>query len=356
MHSRFLTSLIFSVLGIGFNPGASANTFPIGGGIGITSINLSEPVTIKANFDDWETNELKRGNRLYSKHVARVGAHINRFQIGYSKHLYYYLNFSNDTARLHFLERNGRADNHKATYNIHLEANNAEAEGMYLGYDFSWNGLTVGATLTYLKLQDLYYGKAFGFFDPAQTLDNNTYIVIDYAYPEDRIFEREVAPPEGSGLTLDIRLRYQWREHSARLAINEAYSNLYWNTAPGSLIEGNVNNLINNNEAAIRFSHFRTRFHQTLPIHTEAQYRYRLNTRFGTGLDYEKLDNKKWWKWVGDWYMTDKWTGSLLWAPRDGIFGVQVEHPNFLIGLESDSSDYRKSHYLKLQLLARIIF
>lgn len=343
-------------LSIGFSAGATAKPFPVGGGISITSINLSEPVTIKANFDDWRTDNLKPGNRLYSKQVARVGASINRVQIGYSKHLYYYLNFSNDTARLHFQEQNNHLDKEKETYDIYLDANNAEAEGMYLGYDFSWNGLTLGATLTYLKLQDLYYGKAFGFFDPAQTFNNNTHIVIDYAYPEDRIFERDVAPPEGNGLTLDVRMHYQWQEHSARLTINEAYSDLYWNTAPGSLIEGNVNNLLSNGEAAIRFSHFRTRFHQRLPVHTEAQYRYRLNTRFSTGLDYEKLDSKKWWKWVGDWHITNNWTGSLLWAPGDDVFGVQIKHPNFLIGLESDSSDYRDSHYLKLQLLASVMF
>src|SRR5690606_39253867 len=208
--------------------------------------------------------------------------------------------------------------------------------------------------LTYLKLQDLYYGEAFGFFDPAQTLDNNTYIVIDYAYPEDRIFEREVAPPEGNGLTLDIRAHYQWQEHSARLMINEAYSDLYWNTAPGRSIDGNINNLRATTDAAIRFSNFRTRFHQSLPIHSEAQYRYRLNTRFSAGVDYERLDNKKGWKWVGDWHMTNNWTGSVLWAPTDDIFGVQIKHPYFLIGLESDSSDYRKSHYFKLQLLASV--
>lgn len=356
LHIHSFSALIIATLTVGLNSTAIASPFPVGGEVSITSINLSEPVTIKANFDDWETDELKPGNRLYSKQVARAGVRINRFQIGYSKHLYYYLNFSNDTARLHFLERNDRLDQDKNTFNIHLDANNAEAEGLFLGYDFSWKGLTVGATLTYLKLQDLYYGEASGFFDPAETLDNGTYLRIDYAYPEDRIFEREVEPPEGNGLTLDLRAQYQWQAHSASLAINEAYSDLYWNTAPGSLIEGNINSLRTNNEAAIRFTNFRTRFHQRLPIHTEAQYRYRLNPQFGAGVNYEKMDNKKWWKWVGDWHITNSWTGSILWAPTDDIFGVQIKHPNFLIGLESDSSDYRESHYLKLQMLARVLF
>lgn len=335
---------------------ASANTFPVGGEISITSINLSEPVTIKANFDDWETDQLKPGNRLYSKQVARAGARINRLQIGYSKHLYYYLNFSEDTARLHFLERNDRLDQDKSTFNIHLDANNAEAEGLFLGYDLSWRGLTIGATLTYLKLQDVYYGQAFGFFDPAQSLDNQTQIVIDYAYPEDKIFERDVAPPEGSGLTLDMRVQYQWQAHAVSLVFNEVYSDLYWNTAPGSRIEGNINSLLSSNEAAVRFSNFRTRFHQRLPIHTEAKYRYRFNSQLGVGMNYEKLDDKTWWKWVGDWHIANNWTGSLLWAPSDDIFGVQIQHPNFLLGLESDSSDYRESHYLKLQMIAKAVF
>jgi len=117
---------------------------------------------------------------------------INHFQLGYSKQLYYFLNFSSDTARLHYLERNGDADQEKGVYNIRLDANNAEAEGMYLGYTFSWKDLRVNTILTYLNLQDLYYGQASGTFDPAVTTDNDTNILIDYAYPEDKIFDRDV--------------------------------------------------------------------------------------------------------------------------------------------------------------------
>lgn len=334
----------------------AASPFPIGGEISLNSINLSEPVTIKANFDDWETDELKSGNRLYSKQVARTSVILNRVHIGYSKHLYYFLNFSDDTARLHYLERNGGLKQEKSTYDIYLDANNAEAEGLHLGYTASWRGLTVKTTLTYLNLQDLYYGEAYGLFDPSETMNNQTRITIDYAYPEDRIFERDVDPPEGNGVTIDVNLRYEWRDHLVNLDIGEAYSDLYWNTAPGSRIEGNINRLLSSNEAAIQYSHFRTRFHQRLPVHTELSYRYRLQGRFGTGVDYEKLDRKKWLKWVGDWHINNQWTGSLTWAPEEHIWGLRIAHSNFLFDLETDDTDYRKSHFLKLQFMARLVF
>lgn len=335
---------------------AIATPFPIGGELSISSINLSEPVTIKANFDDWETDELKPGNRLYSKQVARTSLILNHFQIGYSKHLYYYLNFSNDTARLHYLEQNGGLGREKGTYNIYLKANSAEAEGLHLGYTVSWRGLTVKTILTYLTLQDLYYGEASGFFDPAGTLNNQTNIVIDYAYPEDKIFDRPVDPPDGNGVTLDINVQYEWREHHVNLNIGEAFSDLYWNTAPGSRIEGNINRLVSNDGPTFQYSHFRTRFHQRLPVHTELSYRFQLEERFGTGVDYEKLDRKDWLKWVGDWHINQHWTGSLTWSPEDHIWGLQIAHPNFLFGLETDDTDYRKSHFLKMQLMARLVF
>lgn len=334
----------------------AASPFPIGGQINLSSINLSEPVTIKANFDDWETDEFKPGNRLYSKQVARTSLILNHVQIGYSKHLYYFLNFSSDTARLHYLEQNGGIKQDKSTYDIYLDANNAEAEGLHIGYTASWRGLTVKTILTYLNLEDLYYGEAYGFFDPAQTMDNRTNITIDYTYPEDRIFDRHVDPPEGNGLTLDISLNYEWGKHFIDLDIGEAYSDLYWNTAPGTRIEGNINRLLSDDEAAIRFSHFRTRFHQRLPVHTQLSYRYRFQERFGAGVEFEKLDQKDWLKWVGDWHISNRWTGSLTWAPDDEIWGVRIAHPNFLFDLATDDTDYRESHYLKLQFMARLVF
>lgn len=328
-----------------------ANAKPsFGTEVNISSISLSEPVTIKTNFDDWETDEeLKPGNRLYSKQVARAGFTINRVHLGYTKQLYYYLNFSHDTALLHYRERNN-IKHDKTTFDIYLNANNAEAEGFYLGYTVEWKGLSVNATLNYLDLEELYYGEAFGFFDPAETASNRTEITIDYAYPEDRIFDRPVDPPEGTGITLDLNIQYSWREHSFAALIGEAYSDLYWNTAPGSRIEGNLNSLLSDDEAAIRYSHFRAQIHQRLPVHTQLHYRYRLNPQFSAGLNHEKLDNKRWTTWAGDWHITPKWTGSVLWNPDDSIWGLQIKHPHFAFGLASDSSDYRKSHYLKLQL------
>src|SRR5690606_10013934 len=158
------------------------------------------------------------------------------------------------------------------------------------------------------------------------------------------------------GITVDIEVHYSWQEHNFTAVIGEAFSDLYWNTAPGSRIEGNLNSLLSDNEAAIRYSHFRTRFHQRLPVHTELQYRYRINSDFSAGLNYERLDRKSWTKLAGNWHITPKWTGSVLWDPNDSIWGLQIQHPYLVLGLESDSSDYRKSHYLKLLLNARVAF
>ena len=180
--------------------------------------------------------------------------------------------------------------------------------------------------------------------------------MIDYAYPEDKIFERDVAAPQGNGLTLDISASYQWHNHEINLDIGESFSDLYWNTAPGSRIEGNINRLTSSDEATVRFSHFRTRFHQRLPVHTQASYRYQFHARFGAGVNYEKLDTKEWLKWAANWHIDEQWTGSLLWSAEDDLVGFELTHPNFLFALESDDTDYRKSHYLKLQLLARLLF
>ncbi len=347
-------SFTAGLVGLGFSICAAGDAQRFGGGISVTSINYSEPVSIKANFDDWETDAFKPGNQLYAKQVARAGVSYGNLEVGYSKHLYYYLNFSADTALLHYLERNRRLAQNKDRLNLYLNANNAEGEGVYLGYKLKWRNFEVGAKLTYLSLQDLYYGEASGVFDPAPSLANSTQISIDYAYPEDRLFERPVEPPEGNGVTLDLHLQYQWGEHYFAADIGEAASDLYWNTAPGSRVEGNLNDLSISEDAAVRFSHFRTRFHQRLPVHTEVQYRYTLLPQLSAGLEFQQLDDKRWGKLAAHWRFGENWVTSLKWAPADSVWGLRLQHPYLLLDLETDSADYKKSHYLKLLLGLRV--
>lgn len=318
--------------------------------LAVHSINYSEPVTLKANFDDWRTDDFRDGNRIYSKHVARVGAGADGLIIGHSTNLYYFLNFSADTALLHYLDKNNRLSQHGEALDLHLNANNASGQGLYVSYTHQWQNLEFGARLNYLQLDDIMFGEAQGDFDPGKTLTNNTNLMIDYAYTEDTLFDRPVPKPRGSGMTLDVFFNFQWRQHLMQLQIAEAWSRLEWDSVAGSYIEGDLGNLQNRSDAAIRYRHFNGRFSQYLPVHTELNYRYTLLSDVALGFEYESLDRQDWQKLVATWHAPFDVRASLKWSPEDGIWGLHIQHPYVIWALETDSSDYRESRYLKLTL------
>lgn len=320
----------------------------------VTSINFSEPVTLKANFDDWKTEDFRTGTRIYSKHVARFGIGADGLTFGHSTNLYYFLNFSADTARLHYLDKNNRLDQQDEPLDLFINANNARGDGLYVGYTHQWRGIEVGARVNYLQLNDIMFGEAEGYFDPGKALTNNTSLMIDYAYTEDRLFDRDVPDPTGRGFTIDLSLKVDWRDHLLQVQISEAYSRLKWKAASGSYVEGSLSNLQGSEEAAIRYQHFRGGFSQYLPVHQELRYSYRPIAQAAMGFEYETLDRQQWSKIVATWHAPFQLAASIKWAPDDSIWGLHLEHPNVVWILESDSANYNKSRYLKFSLQGRL--
>lgn len=328
----------------------------VGVDIQIASINHSEPVSLKANLDKWRTDEFTPGNRVYAKQVARMGLSYREWSFGYSKNIYYFLNFSEGASQLLYMERNNQLRQQQEPLDIYFRANSAGGQGAYLRYRRQWRNLEMAATVTYLTLNDLTYGEGEGLFDPGKPLANNTQLVIDYAFRKDRIFREPVEPPEGRGLMVDLQASWHWQSHRVDLSVEEAYSSLRWNTAAGSRIEGDFQDLQIRDDAVVKYSHFRAKFEQTLPMHTSLSYRYRSPWGWSVGTEYEQLDRKAWRKLVADWHLLGSWTASLRWTPEDAIWGVGLQHPYLLMSLETDSLDYRQTHYLRAVAVFRAAF
>lgn len=322
----------------------------------VTSINYSEPVTILGNWHRWRTDFFTPGNRVYAKQTARTGLSYRDWAFGYSRNLYYFLNFSEGASQLLYAERNGQLRAQQEVLDVYFRANNASGQGAYLRYSRQWGNVELAATVTYLTLSDLTYGEGEGVFDPGKPLANNTHLVIDYAFRKDRIFREPVAPPKGRGLTLDLQLGWYWQGHRLDLAMEEVYSRLKWNTAPGNRIEGNFRDLQLRDDAVVKYSHFRAQFDQTLPVHTLLSYRYRLPWSISLGVEYERLDRKDWRKLVADWHLLGEWTASLRWTPEDNLWGVGLQHPYLVFSLEADTLNYRRSHYLRGVAVLRATF
>lgn len=318
----------------------------------LRSSNRSEPVPIKANFDDWQTEDYRSGKKLYAKQIARSGLTYGDFSLGYTRQLYYYLNFSPDTALLHYLDKNNQLDDFKGRLALGLTANNAEGEGFYIGYNRKYGDFNFSATLSLLSLRNLMLGEATGVFEPGETLQNSTNIHIDYAYHEDKILDRQVQPPKGRGGTLDVAAGWQRGDHRVFMEIEELYSLLQWDRAPASVINGSVDALSSGDQAVLRYRHIYSRIRQHLPSQSRAGYSYAWQGRYLLGLEWEQVDHQSWQKLMIGVRGSGWGQARLTLAPDDKILGVVLDTPLIKFSLESDSLNARESRVLNFSMFA----
>lgn len=319
----------------------------------LSSLNLSEPVPIKENFNDWQTEKFKPGKRIYTKQLARMGFSTANYSFGVSQHYYYYLNFSEDTALWQYMEKNDLLELYKEELELSLDANHTYGRGVYLSRSFSWKEpswgeFSINTTLSYLDLKKITYGTLEGLYDPHLDLDNNTHFTLDYAYSEERLLDRDVEPPSGKGLTLDLAIRWQWQKHLLEANIEELYSSMRWRSAPASKITGDVGNLSQREEGVITLNEFYSKIDQHLPIHSKVNYDYQAYPNFYVGGEYEGVDSKDWFKLKLSWKNSYNYIFSISHNINDAGWGIGVKKQRFVLALESDSTNFDRAHLLKL--------
>lgn len=352
-HKKVLIIAVFAVLA-GFSSAGKAANLRVDAYL--SSTNVSEPVPIKANFDDWQTDDYESGDKLYSKHIARAGIGWDRWALGFTKQHYYYLNFSEDTALLHYLDKNDRLSQSKEVLQLDLRANDVEGQGAYLAYERPISDFTFSVTLNYLSLRKLMYGEAEGVFDPRKDLENTTRLIVDYAYHEDKIFDRPVTPPKGHGVTLDMAVHWQKHNHRVEWLVEELYSLFKWQSVPASFVSGTVNTLDSAGAASVQFRHFQSRIRQQLPSHSDLHYTYTLKQRFLLGAGWETLDRLSWHRLRVGWQSKKAGRLMLSFDPQSGLLGFAYTHPWVQFAIESDDSDEERSRILNLRLMTSVQF
>ncbi|MEM9103641.1 MAG: hypothetical protein AAGB12_15125 [Pseudomonadota bacterium] len=318
----------------------------------IESINLSEPVNIKANFNQWETSDYTTGNKIYTKQSAFSGISWKQTTLGFNSRYHYYINFSSDTALWYYLEQNDeeRLTALKEPLNIDLQANQMRANGVFVAHKIQWQNLQLGARLTYLNLNELTYGKAFGQYDAREDLDTQTRLTIDYAYTEESILDRLVEEPSGKGWILDLELAWEYDSHQLHITIDEAFNRLAWKTAPASLIEGNLADLNIRRDAALQFQEFYVNIQQELPMHSKASYQYQVNHWLSAGVNWEKIDQQSWERLFATTQIMDDSFATLTWGAADDTLGISLDFPYFYFAIETETFEFEESHVLNLSL------
>lgn len=314
-----------------------------------TSINWSDPVAI-SDIEDWEDTDFQPGRHIFTKQAAFTGIRRGNTEVGVTGRYHYYLSFSEDTARWHYLEENDQIDDVKETFDVFLKANNVRGGGYYLAQTFSYPNIDFFVRLSHLNLNRLTYGTAEGVYDPALHEGNQTDLIVDYAYTEERILNREVASPRGKGWVLDLGVEWQWEKHYFKAQVDEAYTHLQWDAAPTSVIQSQFARWNQGESAAIEFRELYTELTQTLPAHIQLNYQYQIGrdlfsnkllSSLTLGIERESIDTLSWNRLALSFTPWGRLNTTLSWSQERELYGLRIEHPWFYLSVEADSEDPR---------------
>jgi len=327
--------------------------------LSLQSLNYSEPVPVKANFDEWATDDFKNGERIYTKQSVHTGMSWENTTVGLNYRLHYYLEFSQDTALWYYLEENDEDQLAllKRSLDIDLNANHVTARGFFVAQRFEWQSFVFNIRANYLKLDGLTYGRAWGSFDPSLDLENQTQLIVDYSYDdEESILDRQVDAPSGTGWIFDYSIFWEDDKHSALLQVDEAWSRLEWDAAPASRIQGNLVDLKIRRDAALQFEEFYSELDQSLPSHSRFTYMYQMHEHYSLGIDTEAIAEKRWNRFIVQSREWNNISATLAFTPDDDTTKIALSSHFFDFSIESDKLNFDDARTFNLSLGVNVRF
>lgn len=199
----------------------------------LDSFSHSEPVSIAAALNNWQ-GHFYGGDTQWSHNWLETGYRRGAWSISVLYRRDYWLDFDADTAELYY-----RTDHHLPLqagrrYNVDVTAYAFSARGVRGSWRYRpASGVSLTWGLSLFNAGDLLDGRLRG---QATALADNDYaydVSVDYAYAEDKLFDRRVDAPSGIGASLDASLVYS---PTARLTLRATVVDLLgairWRNAP----------------------------------------------------------------------------------------------------------------------------
>lgn len=207
----------------------------------LSSFTYSEAISIDGMLHDWQ-DTLREGNNAFTQQRVTVGlGHRSGWSLSWLSRYDYFLEFSEDTARLHHQNENDLPAFTNYRYDILLRAEHAKSTGVQLAYqpDPFYLGkkkqhrINGKIQLTRLTSNQLYSGSIWGNATLLDTEALEAQLNIDYAYHEDSLFDRPLLETiEGKGYSVDLFAHWQIHQWQFSFALIDAYYRVKWPDNP----------------------------------------------------------------------------------------------------------------------------
>lgn len=261
----------------------------------LESFTYSETVPIDAALHEWETTDFESGDRQWSWNWLEMGVQWGHFSLGYLWREEYDLRFSPDTAELYWRTANQLDLAPNTDYEIDLRARHFQASGLRFAFRnhhaFTVMALDYQLGFARFEAQDLIDGRLVG---RGRTINNRDYDYVaelNYHYSEDRLFERQVEAPSGTGYAVDLALQAEYRQHRLSVVATDLVGAIYWRDAPyteGTLNSDNkrydASGYVRVNPTLSGYEGVSDEFRQPLQTRITADYDYAVSDRLAVGL------------------------------------------------------------------------
>lgn len=321
------------------------------------SLTYSDTLNIASLLDSFRGGEFREDGEVFFTHnQGAAGVRWHGVDLALVGRYDYFAEYSSDTGQIIFAERNEQALA-DGDYEVDLRVNRLQAFGPRLGYrrDLFDGRLTLGAHVSGLFTSDLLDGTVEGsatVFNDGDDVSGN--LLVDYAYENDLIFDREVEAPNGFGVTFDISAAVQITDRlSASIEVKDLWSRIWYSDAPRSFVDATTNRA-NLDDAgllvvrpALRGRNFTEDVTQRYFTRTKTEASYKIADKWTVSQDVVTVRDVVLSTSKVSYEVTDKLSisGEVEWA--SGAIGAGVKWGGLRASVTSNNVDFGDATYLK---------
>jgi len=318
------------------------------------SFNYSESTSIHSISGSWD-DEISEGDQALSVSRITLGFEYKNYSFESIVRNDSYYGFDNETAQFIYLTENKAPLENGRDYALNIKPDKSSSAGLRFGINHMINpGLKLSGFFSFLKPTDLVHGELNGH---AMAIDSNDYdfnFSSELYYEEDPLFERETDSIEGYGYSIDLIVDYRINDTwSINLELLDVVGELlidqaaYTGAEATSKIKVFDENGYLTYDPVISGIESNKDFVYQFNMQTHLSVSYQLSDKNSlviehyslAGFDYQKLS-----------LLQKVGHNQVSWIliPELSTAGIKFEHPNFSIGLETDSLGYKKMKYLSI--------
>jgi len=269
------------------------------------TVIANDPVSLESFFNDWQGDFHPHSGANLALESSRFDLGVvleDNYYIGYTYRHDVFIEASSDLTRLMYLTKNKLDLPLNEKFDIFLDIEGLEAQGIVFGKKFiftptkwgEWSFSLIGSLLYASNTQN---GILSG---DAKSISKNDYdFQADsyYYYTHNYLYDLDVQKVNGFGFSTHITVDYKYKDFSITLIANDILGKIYWDSLPYSYISMNSENKYYDENGYV---HYNPTIHgiektkdytQRLPIKLHFEGRYKVKEKYLLSMGFESMNN-----------------------------------------------------------------